>query len=45
MLATLKTWNTGTPPSAWERWRNGAIETLQGTRNPLIEQPGIADTR
>ena len=37
MLATLKTWNSENPPSAWERWRNGAIETLQDTRNPFID--------
>jgi len=44
MLATLKTWNSENPPSAWERWHNGAIETLRDTRNPFIDQPGIADT-
>jgi deoxyribonuclease-1 len=37
MLVTLKTWNIENPPGAWERWRNGAIETLQNTRNPFID--------
>jgi len=35
----LTRWHKEDPPDANERRRNTAIEDLQGTRNPYIDQP------
>ncbi len=35
----LLRWHREDPPSAHERWRNGVIERIQGTRNRFIDQP------
>jgi len=43
MLATLKQWNRMDPPSRQEYVRNDLIEQIQGTRNPYIDNPELAD--
>ena len=43
MLKTLKKWNRNDPPSKQEMSRNDRIEQIQGTRNPYIDNPGLAD--
>jgi deoxyribonuclease-1 len=46
MLPMLKRWNTADPPKQYERWRNKAIELLQGIRNRFIDEPSlVADIR
>ncbi len=40
-LAVLLAWHKQDPPDDAERWRNSAIEELQGTRNPFIDYPQI----
>lgn len=42
MLKHLKQWNLADPPSKDEYRRNDAIELLQGTRNPFIDNPKMA---
>jgi deoxyribonuclease-1 len=37
--ALLLDWHHADPPDDHERWRNGRIEQLQGSRNPFIDQP------
>ena len=37
MLPMLKRWNRADPPNQYERWRNKAIELLQGIRNRFID--------
>ena len=37
-------WHFSDPPSDLERWRNNKIEEIQGTRNPFIDNPDLADT-
>lgn len=44
MTTILKEWNQEDPPSTEEIWRNDAIDRLQGTRNPYIDNPGLADS-
>ena len=44
LLSILKVWNQEDPPGAEERRRNDAIERLQDTRNPFIDQPGLGNT-
>jgi deoxyribonuclease-1 len=41
--ALLKQWNDADPPSADERRRNGVIESLEGKRNPFIDDPSRGD--
>ncbi len=41
LLPVLQVWNLADPPTTVERQRNDAIEALQGTRNPFIDQPGL----
>ena len=41
MLPMLKRWNTADPPKQYERWRNKAIEVLQGIRNRFIDDPTL----
>ena len=35
----LQVWNSADPPTTEDRRQNDAIEALQGTRNPFINQP------
>ncbi len=44
LLSVLKVWNQDDPPGTEEGRRNDAIEGLQGTRNPFIDQPGLGNT-
>jgi deoxyribonuclease-1 len=37
----LRRWHRDDPPGAVERKRNDLIETLQGNRNPYIDDPGL----
>lgn len=39
----LKQWHRSDPVSDEERWRNDAIEALQGKRNPYIDHPERVD--
>jgi deoxyribonuclease-1 len=42
MLPMLKRWNTADPPNPhYERWRNKAIELLQGIRNRFVDDPNL----
>jgi len=43
MLSMLKRWNTSDPPDDEERARNDAIDAIQQTRNPFIDDPSLAD--
>ena len=43
MVMLLKRWNREDPPSRHEHQRNQRIEQLQGTRNPFIDQPTLAE--
>ncbi|MCZ6874999.1 MAG: endonuclease, partial [bacterium] len=43
MVMLLKHWNREDPPSRHEQRRNQRIEAIQGTRNPFIDQPALAD--
>lgn len=43
MLADLKQCHQNDPPSTYEVWRNDTIERLQGTRNPFIDDPLLAN--
>ncbi|MEJ2761141.1 MAG: endonuclease [Gammaproteobacteria bacterium] len=43
MLPLLKRWNRDDPPSSQEKYRNNRIQTLQGVRNPYIDNPTLAD--
>jgi deoxyribonuclease-1 len=43
MLEMLVEWNRKDPPSKDELRRNDVIETLQGTRNPFIDNPNQGD--
>lgn len=36
---TLQDWHRADPPSAEERRRNDLIETIQGNRNPFVDDP------
>ena len=40
-VALLVQWHFADPPDNEERWRNNLIETLQGTRNPFIDNPEV----
>ncbi len=40
-LQTLTQWHRDDPPSDLERLRNERIESLQGTRNPFIDDPSL----
>lgn len=40
----LVRWNRSDPPSAAEKWRNDAIERIQGNRNPFVDNPALADS-
>lgn len=42
-LELMKKWNQDDPPSEQEKARNGAIEHIQGHRNPYIDQPALVD--
>lgn len=44
LILTLKRWNRADPPSKQEKLRNDRIESLQGQRNPYIDNPSLADT-
>ncbi len=39
----LQQWNRQDPPDDAERRRNDRIQSLQGTRNPFIDRPDLAD--
>lgn len=39
----LRGWHRQDPPSKHEKWRNDRIESIQGTRNMFIDDPGLAD--
>ncbi len=41
--ALLKRWNAEHPPGAAERLRNDRIARVQGSRNPFIDDPSLAD--
>lgn len=43
METTLKAWNRADPPDASEIARNDAIQTVQGNRNPFVDEPALAD--
>jgi deoxyribonuclease-1 len=43
MVMLLKHWHREDPPSRHEQMRNQRIEAIQGTRNPFIDQPALAD--
>ncbi len=43
LMTVLKAWNRQDPPSEQEKIRNDRIETIQGQRNPYIDNPGLAD--
>ena len=42
-LAVLLAWHRAEPPAEYEQHRNQAIEQRQGNRNPLIDQPYLAE--
>lgn len=42
-LQMYKSWHQMDPPDAEERARNDRIESLQGTRNRYIDDPGLAE--
>ena len=44
LFETLKEWNRQDPPSEQEKIRNDRIEKIQGTRNPYIDNPGLAES-
>ena len=44
LFETLKDWNRQDPPSEQEQVRNDRIEKIQGTRNPYIDNPDLADS-
>lgn len=44
MKDMLKEWHLNDPPSTTEIWRNDTIDRLQGTRNPYIDDPELAET-
>ncbi len=44
-LVLFKVWNKIDPPSKQEKKRNNIIEGLQGSRNPYIDTPNLADRR
>ncbi len=44
MLVVLKKWNKQDKPTQGERRRNDKIESFQGTRNPFIDDPLLAET-
>ena len=41
-LSALLEWNIKYPATEWEKTRNEAVESLQGHRNPFIDNPGYA---
>lgn len=41
--AILRQWNQSDPPDAAEKARNRDVARYQGSRNPFIEHPGLAD--
>ncbi|MEE8099723.1 MAG: endonuclease [Hyphomicrobium sp.] len=43
LLSVLQGWNLADPPTTVERQRNDAIEALEDTRNPFIDQPGLGN--
>lgn len=43
-ITQLIQWHKDDPPSDHEKSRNDKIEELQGTRNPFIDHPELADT-
>ncbi len=43
-ITQLIQWHKDDPPSDHEKSRNDEIEELQGTRNPFIDHPELADT-
>ena len=43
-ITQLIQWQKDDPPSDHEKSRNDKIEELQGTRNPFIDHPELADT-
>lgn len=43
LLALLKQWNQSDGPSKQESQRNDKIESIQGRRNPFIDNPALAD--
>ena len=43
LLDLLKEWNRNDIPSAQEKQRNNAIEQIQGSRNPFIDDPLLAE--
>ena len=43
-ITQLIQWQKDDPPSDHEKFRNDTIEELQGTRNPFIDHPELADT-
>lgn len=43
MEGTLRAWHAMDPPDAAEVERNGAIEAVQGNRNPFIDDAALAD--
>lgn len=40
---TMREWHLADPPDDHERWRNGAIEEIQGNRNLFIDDPSLVD--
>lgn len=40
---TLRAWHAAYPPTEAERARNDRIEDLQGSRNPFVDDPTLAD--
>ena len=44
MIDVLLEWNAEDPVSTYEIQRNTALETLQGNRNPFIDNPAFATT-
>lgn len=42
-LELMQQWNTGDPPSRQEKNRNNIIESIQGNRNPYIDNPQLAN--
>ncbi len=42
-LHDFATWNENDPPSEAERKRNDVIESIQGTRNPFIDNPELVE--
>ena len=43
MRADLLAWNRADPPDAAERARSAWVATLQGTENPFVRDPALAD--